>query len=142
MSKNFLIQASAYTMSGFVSLLVVSTAFGQEGTVVGNVTCGRAGQKTCDYNDLVNLVQNLITFVVTYVIIPVMVLIILRAGIKLVISGDKASAKSEAKESLKKAFIGLFFVLAAWLIVDALISAFGVKVSPDPTQGPLKILGE
>lgn len=142
MSKKYLTKISAFITSIFTTLIFTQFALGQEGTVVGNVTCGRAGQKACEYNDLVQLVQNIISFVVTYVIIPVIVLIILRAGIKLVISGNKANARSEAKESIKKAFIGLFLVLTAWLIVDALITAFGVKVDKDPTKGPLEILGK
>lgn len=122
------------------------------GTVTSNVPCGRLGDPSvdpsaheCTYDDLIVLVQNVIDFVVKYLIIPVIVLVILKAGVKLIISGNKSSAISEAKESLKKSFFGLVFVLTAWLIVNALISSFGVKYNTDTsgksTNGPIQILG-
>jgi hypothetical protein len=114
----------ALISSSLCTTALVSAA--DAGTVTSLVQCGRIGEHACGYNDLIVGLQTAIDFVIKYVIIPLMVLVILRAGVLLVISGDKASAKTQAKKALQKAFIGLFFILTAWLIVDSLISFFGV----------------
>jgi threonine/homoserine/homoserine lactone efflux protein len=142
MKKSLIIKSSAYLASIGVTMLLAGSALAQDaGTVTGNVECGRTGQDECGYSDLIVLVQNLINFAVLYVIIPIMILIILRAGVLLIVSGDKVAAKNDAKKALGKAFIGLFLVLGAWLIVEGLINFFGVKVNSDATKGPLKVLG-
>jgi hypothetical protein len=44
-----------------------------------------------------------------------------KAGVGLVISGGNPAAKSAAKTAFNNAFIGLFIILGAWLLIDTLL---------------------
>ena len=51
------------------------------------------------------------------------VIAIVIAGFKFMISGDKPAERDAAKEILRKVAMGLFFILAAWLIVTLIMNA-------------------
>jgi hypothetical protein len=57
------------------------------------------------------------------VMMIVFAIIFVSAGMKLVTSGGNPAAKTDAKEKLTNAIIGLIIVLAGWLLVDTLMRA-------------------
>lgn len=79
------------------------------------------GQPECGYNDLLKLINNVIDWIMM-VAIPVSAGVFAWVGFKYMTTGV-SDQKSEAKKMLWKVFIGLVFILAAWLIVDTILKA-------------------
>jgi hypothetical protein len=79
------------------------------------------GQPECGYNDLLKLINNVIDWIMM-VAVPVAAGIFAWVGFKYMTTGV-SDQKSEAKKMLWKVFIGLVFILGAWLIVDTILKA-------------------
>jgi ABC-type nickel/cobalt efflux system permease component RcnA len=75
----------------------------------------------CTTEDVIQLVQNIIGFLVAFIsILAVIVLVV--AGLRLVVSGGNETEWTKAKSMFTNVVIGLILVLAAWLIVDTILS--------------------
>ena len=112
-----------------IILLVPDLAFAQnlpnvnnEGIFTGKglIPCGQNADTTCNTCHIVILANTVIKWLIgiTFMIFAVMAVY---SGIKLVISGGNSSAKEDAKEMFTNAFIGLFIILGAWLMIDTLL---------------------
>jgi hypothetical protein len=86
----------------------------------------------CGYNDLLTLVNNIINWII-WIAVPVAAGVFAWAGIKLMTTGV-ADEKSAAKAMIWKVFIGLVFILAAWIIVGTIIKALLQNPSSVPVQ--------
>jgi hypothetical protein len=124
-------------------------AFAQDsGSAGGLVPCGSdvpgsPANHECGFTDLIVLLQNVIGFVLFYLTIPIATMIILWSGVQLLIPGEKqAAALQDAKRRLWKVIVGIFFMLAAWLMVKFLLTTLGVSVYDDASQGTLDLLGD
>ncbi|OHA86681.1 MAG: hypothetical protein A3A96_01395 [Candidatus Zambryskibacteria bacterium RIFCSPLOWO2_01_FULL_39_39] len=87
----------------------------------------------CGYQDLLKLVNNIINWIIM-IAVPVAAGVFAWAGFKLMTTGI-ADEKSAAKEMIWKVFIGLVFILAAWIIVGTIIKA----LLRDPSSVPIDI---
>lgn len=75
----------------------------------------------CQFSDLIVLVQNLITMLIvisTFLATAAFAY----AGILLLTSGGKESAKTKAREIFSKVLIGYLWILGAWLLVYTITS--------------------
>ena len=82
--------------------------------------------KTCGFNDLIIGVKTIIQFLIL-VAIPVSVLLFAYAGILYI--KEQEAAKNKAKSIFLSIIVGLFFMLGAWLIVDAVLKGLGAENS-------------
>jgi hypothetical protein len=90
-----------------------------DGTIVsgsGFVPCSGADCSPCD---LVVMFNTILKWVMLMVFL-IFAIIAVKAGINMVVKGTP-SELSAAKKSFVNAFIGLFIILAAWLMVDTLL---------------------
>lgn len=76
----------------------------------------------CGYDDLIRAVQKFFDFVIPLAL-GFSVVVIAFAGFNYMISGESPGKRKEANESLKKVAIGIFFMLAAWLIVTLITNS-------------------
>lgn len=88
-------------------------------------SCG--DDNRCGYCDLLQLGENIIVFIIRFAVI-IAVLMIVYAGFLFLTAGGSAPQISRARSVLVKTIIGLVITLAAWLIVDLVVTAF---LSPD-----------
>lgn len=77
--------------------------------------------RECGYNDLLALVNSIINWIII-VSIPVAAGVFAWAGFTYMTTGI-SDQKSYAKAMIWKVFIGLVFILAAWIIVGTIIKA-------------------
>jgi len=109
------VSIAIFTLSLFCLPLVVGA---QDS---GLVPCGYGGD-LCDTSDAVAFVNNLISFLIQMLgVIAVIALVI--TGFKLVLSAGNESEWTAAKERFTNIVIGIVIILAAWLIVDTIMSA-------------------
>ena len=87
----------------------------------------------CGYNDLLQLVNNVISWIIM-IAVPVAAGVFAWAGIKYMTTGV-SDQKSAAKAMIWKVFIGLVFILAAWVIVGTIAKA----LLKDPNSIPVQI---
>jgi hypothetical protein len=81
----------------------------------------RTGQGVpCDYNQVVFTASRIISFVL-YITIPIVLGIILYTGFTYLTANGDSGKIANAKKMLKPIAIGVFFILAAYLIVYKLI---------------------
>lgn len=76
----------------------------------------------CDFNTLITLAKNFMNFMIVMAI-PLAAISFVFAGYKLLTSGGSESAKNDAKRMFTNTGIGLVIVLAAWLVVNTLLTA-------------------
>ena len=88
------------------------------------VPCGVGkGPLDCQFCHLQTLAHNIINFLVFFAIV-VAVLMFVFAGFLLVTAGANEGQLSKGKSIFWTVFIGLFIILAAWLIIDVLMKTF------------------
>lgn len=92
----------------------------------------------CKIGDLFLLVQNIINWLLI-IMIPLATLSIGIAGAMLIISGGNDERRSQAKDIIKYAVMGLVLALAAWIVVKSLVGflldpASGVVVPLENTE--------
>ena len=84
--------------------------------------CDRGKPGECDFQDVILAVQKILRWARDFALFfSVIVLVI--AGFKYMISGDNPGERTKANEMFKKVAIGIFFVMAAWLIVTLITNA-------------------
>jgi len=88
-------------------------------SAAGFVTCNGPDCSLCNLVEMANII---IKWLIGVMMI-VFAIIFVSAGMKLVTSGGNPAAKTDAKEKLTNAIIGLIIVLAGWLLVDTLMRA-------------------
>ena len=101
------------------------------------VECGIGkGPLDCGFCDLQILAQNIINFLI-FLAIVVAILMFVYAGFLLVTAGANEGQISRGKSIFWTVFIGLFIILAAWLIIDTVMKTFYKGESSNPQKfGP------
>lgn len=93
----------------------------------GLVPCGGSGQNPCGFSDFFVLINNVINFLLFKIATPLAALTFAIAGwMYLTAAGDSGKIKN-AHELFKNVAIGFIIALAAWLIVNAILTGLGVK---------------
>lgn len=70
----------------------------------------------CDYNQLIKTFQRLINFVL-WIITPIVVGMMVYTGFKYMTAGGDANLIADAKRMFTPIIIGIFFIMAGWLLV-------------------------
>ena len=96
------------------------------GDTGGIVPCSGLDCNSCS---VITLIERIIEWLIG-VLLVVFAGVTAYAGFKLVISAGNPQAKTEAKQMLTNAFIGIVIVLSAWLLIDTLMRA----ILPDNGQ--------
>lgn len=77
----------------------------------------------CDFNDLISLVQNIINWIIQVSTVVAAVLFAY-GGFLYMTGGSKPANINKAHDIFKKTAIGFIIILTAWIVVNALTSAF------------------
>ena len=88
----------------------------------------------CDFNKLMELIQNVLNYIVA-ISFPLAAAVFAYAGFKMMVAGDNANARTEAKKIFMKVAIGFAVILAAWLIVFTILNNL---LEPGKIDVPLK----
>jgi hypothetical protein len=94
-----------------------NTAIDQEGHFVEGTEC--------NFGHFILLIRNLIGFVAAYLMAPAIAAAIAYSGFLFLASAANPEKRKEAKGVLGKVILGVFFVLGAWFIVEAVYSGLG-----------------
>jgi hypothetical protein len=79
----------------------------------------------CGFNDLLTLVNTVIKFILFDLALPIAAIMFAYAGFLLVSSGGSTEARGKAKEIFTNTLLGLIFAVAAWLIINSILSILG-----------------
>ena len=79
----------------------------------------------CGFAMVITLINNLINFITLTIATPLFAIIIIYVGWLYLSSGGSSENVSKAKTILKNVVIGYVIILAAWLIVNTILSALG-----------------
>ncbi len=118
--------ASALSFNIWEGTVATSSYRNADGTLTTRTeTCNVAG--SCDLCDGLRVFQNIV-HVLFQIAIPLSVVFIVYGGIRLMTSGGSEQGVSAAKEIVKSAIIGLAISLAAWMLVNVVISLIASSV--------------
>ncbi|HEY4527476.1 MAG TPA: hypothetical protein VJL09_00340, partial [Candidatus Paceibacterota bacterium] len=94
----------------------------------GIVQCGGAGQPLCTLCDLYSGTRRMINFLLFFLALPAATIAIIAAGILFLISGGSESLRTQAKDTLKWAVIGLVIAFGGWVIVNTMLDTLGFRI--------------
>ncbi len=77
---------------------------------------------TCDFSDILQLVNNLIEFLIKTLFIPIIIILFMYAGYKYITAGGNPSKVANLKKMIMHIVVGMLLVLCSWLIVKTVIS--------------------
>jgi len=80
----------------------------------------------CGFDDLMKLVKSVLDYIVT-ITVPLSAIMFAYAGFLYMTSQGSLDKRKKANQIFTNVGIGLFFVLAAWLIVKAIIVGLGAE---------------
>ncbi|MFZ2072162.1 MAG: hypothetical protein WAV10_00550 [Minisyncoccia bacterium] len=83
----------------------------------------------CGFAELICLVNNFIQFILFRMAVPIAAIMFAYAGILLIFSGGDTSKRSKAKSIFANVAIGLIIAIAAWLIVETILTLLGYDQS-------------
>lgn len=83
----------------------------------------------CTFQKLVDMVNRIIDFVLFKLALPLAAIIFAYAGVLYITSAASPNNKETAKKIFGTVFIGLIIALAAWLIVNTILTSFGINGS-------------
>jgi hypothetical protein len=98
------------------------------------IPCQGTPESPCGFPELIKMIDGLIMFVLTYLVLPIAVIILIWGGFLYLTSGGNPAKRTKANKMFKKLFIGLFFCLAAWMIVEIILNTVGYD---DETFSPV-----
>ena len=110
-----------------------STGSGSDVGKGGLVKCGTERDKDnnitnpCGFNDVLTLINTIVKFILFNLALPIAAIMFAYAGFELVTSGGSTEKKSKAKEIFTNVAIGLIFVAAAFLIIQAILGIVGAR---------------
>jgi hypothetical protein len=142
-----MMKTTARILSGTFSMIVVLMLFAGAYAVPGRVLAaadadtqaGKTGityqcqDANCTYADVIAAIEKVIKWAVEFALV-FSVIVIAYAGFLYMTSGDSATKRSQANGMFVKALYGIFYMLAAWLIITfiakALLSDTAIKALP------------
>lgn len=98
----------------------------------GLVPCGPGTSKpSCQFCDLLTLVEKIINFALYNIAIPLSVIFIIYGGFLIMTAGASPERVKTGRSVIKAAVVGLLIALFAWMIVDTILTVLaGQKFSP------------
>lgn len=79
----------------------------------------------CNFNALMTMVNTVISFILFGMAIPIAAIMFVYAGFELVTSGGSTEKRGIAKKVFTHAVIGIVLAVAAWVIVNTILSILG-----------------
>ncbi len=86
----------------------------------------------CGFNELILQIQKIIAFLLFEMAIPLAAIVFTWAGCKFMTSGENAGERTKAKGMFLNVLIGLAIAMAAWLIINTILTT--LLVNPTNTQ--------
>lgn len=83
------------------------------------------GEQKCGWSDFIKQINKIITLLL-YIAVLLSVISFIYAGFKMIFSGGNEEAVKSAKHIFWNVVVGLVLVYAAWLIVNFVLTSFGV----------------
>lgn len=78
--------------------------------------------RECGYEDLLGLINRVINWIIV-IAVPVAAGVFAWAGLNVMLNSDNPGKRSEGIKMMRQVFVGLVFILAAWLIVGTILNA-------------------
>ena len=120
-NTSFALQVLLFCFLLFLPLFVFGQSSPSTGIVYECVTAGGT-YGNCSFNDLILATERVIRWAVIFTL-QFSVVVIAYAGYLYMISGANPGKRKEANAMLTKVAIGIFFILAAYLIVTLIANA-------------------
>ncbi|OGI90209.1 hypothetical protein A2911_02290 [Candidatus Nomurabacteria bacterium RIFCSPLOWO2_01_FULL_40_15] len=79
------------------------------------------------FNEFMILINTVIQFILFKMVVPIAAIMFAYAGFLLVTSGGETSKRTKAKTIFTNVAIGLIVAIAAWLIINTILSILGYK---------------
>lgn len=112
-----------------VSVYATETVYEYDGIVprcnVTGDTKDGAFNVPCNFEALMALINKVIYFLLVYFATPLAAIIFAYAGFLLIFSSANEHNKSKAKSIIGKVILGYVIALAAWLIINTILTTFG-----------------
>jgi len=115
----------------FIFILILSVfllpalSFGADlipcGTTANPTPCGG----DLGWKQLMTLINNVIQFILFDMVVPIAAIMFAYAGFLLLFSGGDTSKKSKAKSIFTSVVIGFIIAIAAWLIIETILTLLG-----------------
>jgi type IV secretory pathway VirB2 component (pilin) len=116
--------AFIYTALTFLILLLLIPviAYAIPGITPGEpiVPCGVGDGEKCNFCDGYELVNNIITFLL-FIMTFIAIVSVAIGGLMIVAGGSKESWRTNGKDAVRYAIIGIVIALAAWLIINTIM---------------------
>lgn len=113
----------------FILLLVIISAAGYAAVVHAGDNPSTSGLVPCDTNcgfkDFMTLINKFINYVVFFLALPLSAIMFTYAGFLLLTAGGEVSQKNKAKHIFTNVVWGIVIAVAAWLIVNTLLTILG-----------------
>lgn len=90
------------------------------------VPCTGVGTSECTFQKLMEMINRIINFVLFILILPIAAIIFAYAGILYISSAASPSNKEKAKGIFGTVVVGLIVALGAWIIINTILSSFGI----------------
>lgn len=110
----------SFLIFSLTSRVSAAFVFGQDSLI----PCDGSSADPCGFPELMKLIDNLITFILEYLILPISVVIFIYGGFLYLTSGSNPNKRTQANKMFKNLGIGIFFCLAAWVIVKIVLTTF------------------
>ncbi len=98
------------------------------------IPCEGTPESPCGFTELMALISGVIEFILKYMVLPIAVVIFIYGGFLYMTSGDNPGKRTDANKMFRKLLIGIFFCLAAWVIVGIILKTLGYN---EPTFSPV-----
>ena len=82
-------------------------------------------QDNCDWDKLLLLVNNVVHFILFDMLVPIAAIMFCYSGFLMLTSGGNPDGKKKAKSIFSNVVIGLIIAIAAWLIIETLLTVLG-----------------
>jgi hypothetical protein len=80
----------------------------------------------CTFADLMNAIRGIANFAVVNIALPFSVIVIIYVGAEYMIYSDNPTKRSAATKRFEKVAWGIFWVLAAWLVINMIMTTLTV----------------
>lgn len=99
----------------------------------GLVPCGPGTSKpSCQFCDLLTLVEKIINFALYMIAIPLSVIFIIYGGFTIMTAGSSPERVKTGRSVIKAAVVGLLIALFAWMIVNTILTVLAGEKKFEP----------
>jgi hypothetical protein len=115
-----------YTLSTLVFIFMATALFASKMAFAADlIPCDGTPESPCGFNEVMALINTIVNFILGYAILPIAVVVFVYGGFLYMTSGSDAAKRTKAKKMFVKLLWGIFFCMAAWVIVKIILETFG-----------------